>query len=259
MTYEPASFIDLAGKTVAVTGAARGIGAAHVLALVSNGVNVIAGDLDGDAMTATARDLGTRCRMGARIAPMRVDVTRVEEHSTLAQRALQEFGGLHGLINNAGTYALGDALSMSATQMDRMYRVHVLGSTFGLQAAVAAMGEAGGAIVNTTSIAAYVVRAGSSAYSASKAALDHLTRFQAVELGPRGVRVNAVAPGMVDTDMLSSITATTEQLRAAAESIPLRRVGTPGDIADAALFLLSDASRWITGHTLVVDGGGRHR
>ncbi|GAF42992.1 MULTISPECIES: SDR family oxidoreductase [Rhodococcus] len=114
-------------------------------------------------------------------------------------------------------------------------------------------------VVNVASIAAYVVRTMSSAYSASTAAVEHLTKFQAVELGPQGVRVNAVAPGMIGTDMISWGTDEPAALQAAVEAIPLRRVGSPGDVSDAILFLLSDTSRFVTGHTLVVDGGGRHR
>lgn len=140
-----------------------------------------------------------------------------------------------------------------------MHEIHVLGASFGVQAAVSAMGESGGAIVNVASIAAYVVRARSGAYSASKAAVEHLTEFQAVELGPRRIRVNVVAPGMIDTYMLSSLTGEPAMLRSAMEPVPLRRIGTPGKVSDAVLFLLSDAARFVTGHTLVVDGGGPRR
>jgi 3-oxoacyl-[acyl-carrier protein] reductase len=259
LTYEPATFADLAGRTVAVTGAARGIGEAHVLALVRNGVNVVAGDLDESAVGATAERLGEQCRQGATIVPMGMDVTRAKDHHALADRALLRFGTLDGWINNAGVYSLNGVLETSGAEFTRMHEVHVLGASFGVQAAESAMGESGGAIVNVASIAAYVVRARSGAYSASKAAVEHLTKFQAVELGPRGVRVNAVAPGMIDTDMLSSLTGEPVVLRSAVEAVPLRRIGTPGEVSDAVLFLLSDASRFVTGHTLVVDGGGRHR
>ncbi|MEU0426183.1 SDR family oxidoreductase [Streptomyces canus] len=259
MTYEPTVFADMAGRTVAVTGAARGIGEAHVLALVRNGVNVVAGDLDEEAMADTAKRLGEECRGGATIVPMGIDVTRAEDHHALAQHALERFGTLDGWINNAGRYALGDVLETSGAEFTRMHEVHVLGASFGVQAAVPAMGKSGGAIVNVASIAAYVVRARSGAYSASKAAVEHLTKFQAVELGPRGVRVNAVAPGMIDTDMLSSLNGGNGMPQSAVESVPLRRIGTPGEVSDTVLFLLSDASRFVTGHTLVVDGGGRHR
>ncbi|MEU4486727.1 SDR family oxidoreductase [Streptomyces purpurascens] len=259
MIYEPTVFADMAGRTVAVTGAARGIGEAHVLALVRNGVNVVAGDLDKGAIAATAKRLGEECRGGATIAPMSIDVTRAEDHHALAERALERYGTLDGWINNAGRYALSGVLETSGAEFTLMHDVHVLGVSFGVQAAVRAMGESGGAIVNVASIAAYVVRARSGAYSASKAAVDHLTKFQAVELGARGIRVNAVAPGMIDTDMLSSLTGEGGIPRSAVEAVPLRRIGTPGEVSDTVLFLLSDASRFVTGHTLVVDGGGRHR
>ncbi|MGW0943262.1 SDR family NAD(P)-dependent oxidoreductase [Streptomyces sp. NPDC002623] len=259
MTYEPAAFADLKGRTVAVTGAARGIGEAHVLALVRNGVNVLAGDLDESAVGATAERLGEQCRHGATIVPMGMDVTRAKDHHALAERAFQRFGTLDGWINNAGVYGLNGVLETSGAEFTRMHEVHVLGASFGVQAAVPAMGKSGGAIVNVASIAAYVVRARSGAYSASKAAVEHLTKFQAVELGPRGIRVNAVAPGMIDTGMLSSLTGEPGMPQSAVEAVPLRRIGTPGEVSDTVLFLLSDASRFVTGHTLVVDGGGRHR
>ncbi|MBK3566283.1 SDR family NAD(P)-dependent oxidoreductase [Streptomyces sp. MBT62] len=257
--YEPATFADLTGRTIAVTGAARGIGEAHVLALVRNGVNVVAGDLDESAVRATTERLSERCRHGATIVPMGMDVTRAEDHHALAERALRRFGTLDGWINNAGVYSLNDVLETSGAEFTRMHEVHVLGTSFGVQAAAPAIGPSGGAIVNVASIAAYVVRARSGAYSASKAAVEHLTKFQAVELGPRGIRVNAVAPGMIDTDMLSSLNEEPGMRRSAVETVPLRRIGTPGEVSDAVLFLLSDASRFVTGHTLVVDGGGRHR
>ncbi len=117
MTYEPALFADMAGRTVAVTGAARGIGEATVLALARNGVNVVAGDLDESAMTATAEGLREQCRHGATIVPMRVDVTRAEDHHALAQGALERFGALDGWINNAGVYATGGVLETSGEEI----------------------------------------------------------------------------------------------------------------------------------------------
>ncbi|ABW12319.1 short-chain dehydrogenase/reductase SDR [Parafrankia sp. EAN1pec] len=255
-SYRPAVYQDLAHRTVVVTGAARGIGAAYAQALLANGASVVAGDLDEAAMAETAARLSPSADQGAAIVAMGVDVRDPQAHRQLATAAIDRFGRLDGWINNAGVYRTGSVLDSSTAEVGLMNEVHVLGATLGVQAAAVAMGDAGGSIVNMASIAAFVVRPNGSAYGASKAAVKHLTEFQAVELGPLGIRVNAVAPGMVKTDMISWVTQNPALLEASRGSIPLRRLGTPGEIADCALFLLSDASRFMTGHTLVVDGGG---
>jgi len=259
VTSSRVTYPELAGRAAVVTGAARGMGQAHVAALLRNHVDVVGGDIDSDAMTATAERLNAECRTQARVVPASADVTRREDHAALAALARLSFGRLDHWVNNAGVYPRAQVLSMDAEHLELTSGVLFNSVVYGTQAAAAAMHPHGGSVVNITSTASLLVRPGYAAYGSMKAATDHLTHFLSVELGPSGIRVNAIAPGIIGTDMNRALTEDPAALEAATNAIPLRRLGNPADVADVMLFLISDGSSFITGHTVVVDGGGRHR
>jgi NAD(P)-dependent dehydrogenase (short-subunit alcohol dehydrogenase family) len=167
---------------------------------------------------------------------------------------VERLGGLDILVNNAATNPyFGPAADIDLAQWDKTFQVNLRGvHVWTQQAWRQAMREGGGAIVNISSVGGFSVEAGIGIYNTTKAALIHLTKTMASELSP-GVRVNAIAPGLVKTDMARALWEANEE--AIARRMPLGRLGVPQDIADAALFLVSDLASWITGHTLVVDGG----
>jgi 3-oxoacyl-[acyl-carrier protein] reductase len=185
----------------------------------------------------------------------RADVRRREDHEAVAELALERFGRLDFWVNNAGVFPAAPVLEVDADQLASVFQVNVDGPLFGAQAAAAAMRGHGGAIVNIVSISGLRVRPRLAAYSISKAALDHLTRFLAVELGPAGIRVNGIAPGFIDTEMTAWVHERAGALDATNASIPLGRIGSPAEVSNAVLFLLSDAASYISGTTLLVDGG----
>ncbi|ANY08880.1 SDR family NAD(P)-dependent oxidoreductase [Pseudonocardia sp. HH130630-07] len=254
---------ELRDTVAVVTGAARGMGARFTAALAARGVHVIAGDLAAEQMVATAGTLSAEAegRAGAggpgRIVPVAVDVTRVPDHQRLASLAIEEFGRLDHWVNNAGVFPFAEVADIGAEQIRSTLAVNVEGVLFGAQAAAERMGP-GGAIVNMSSVSAVRVRRGRGAYCSSKAAVAHLTESLAVELGDRGIRVNAIAPGFVDTEMTRWIQDDPPALARALDAVPLHRIGSPEEVAGVLLFLLSDGARYVTGHSIAVDGGSRH-
>ncbi|RJQ85102.1 SDR family NAD(P)-dependent oxidoreductase [Amycolatopsis panacis] len=255
-----AQYPELPGKVAVITGAARGMGARFAAGLATRGVHVVAGDLDTAAMTATADELNTALagEPGAgRIKASTVDVTRAEEHTALAQRAMAEFGRLDFWVNNAGIFPFAEVPDITPEQIRATLSVNVEGVLFGAQAAAARM-QPGSAIVNMASVSAVRVRKGRAAYCSSKAAVAHLTESLAVELGDQGIRVNAIAPGYIDTEMTRWIQDDAPALAKALDAVPLHRIGSPEEVFGALLFLLSDSARYVTGHSLAVDGGSRH-
>ncbi|MFF0144889.1 3-oxoacyl-[acyl-carrier protein] reductase [Amycolatopsis sulphurea] len=255
-----AQYPELPGKVAVITGAARGMGARFAAGLATRGVHVVAGDLDIAAMTATADELNTAPagEPGAgRIVASTVDVTRAEEHAALAQRAMAEFGRLDFWVNNAGIFPFAEVPDITPEQIRATLSVNVEGVLFGAQAAAAQM-QPGGAIVNMASVSAVRVRKGRAAYCSSKAAVAHLTESLAVELGDQGIRVNSIAPGYIDTEMTRWIQDDAPALAKALDAVPLHRIGSPEEVFGVLLFLLSDSARYVTGHSLAVDGGSRH-
>ena len=187
----------------------------------------------------------------------RIDVADPGQHDDLAQVAVSEFGSLDYWVNNAGVFPFALIGEISAEQMSSVLDVNVQGVLHGAQAAARHM-EPGGAIVNMSSVSAVRVRRGRAAYCASKAAVAHLTESLAVELGDKGLRVNSIAPGFIDTEMTRWLQDDPEALEAALDNVPLHRVGSPEEVVGVLLFLLSDSSRYVTGHSIAVDGGSRH-
>jgi 3alpha(or 20beta)-hydroxysteroid dehydrogenase len=223
----------LDGKVVVVTGAARGQGAAEVAALAAEGATVVATDV----LPFDGRHL---------------DVTSPEEWADLAEWISSEHGRVDALVNNAGVAARERLPHVTLSTWQKTFDINVTGPLLGIQALVPLM-PAGSSIVNICSVAALSGHA-AAAYTSSKWALRGLTRSAALELGStRGIRVNAVMPGLVDTPLMES--ASPAFFEAALAEIPLGRVGVPADIAPTIVFLVSDDSSYYNGAELVIDGG----
>ncbi|HVX22763.1 MAG TPA: SDR family oxidoreductase [Acidimicrobiales bacterium] len=237
----------LAGRAAVVTGASRGIGFAVARTLAGAGASVMMVSRRRDRLEASAAEIG--CAWTA------ADVADPDAATDCVRDTVDRFGSVDILVNNAGASPyFGPLLGLDAHSAERTTAVNQWAPVRWVQAAwEASMQSGGGAIVNVASIGAHIVEPGLGYYNASKAALDHLTRHLADELGPR-VRVNAVSPGLVRTDLGRPLTDPFGD--EIARSLPLGRLGEPDDIAQAVLFLVSDASSWITGQTLLVDGGG---
>ncbi len=247
------------GTTVIVTGAAGGIGGRYVQAFAAGGANVVATDV------ATAAEAGTALAEKASADAGRAvfepgDITSDDDWVRVVERARAEFGGVDVLVNNAAIYqglATKRALTeLSTDDWDTVLRVNVRGTWQGIRAVVPAMRAAGGGrIVNISSTVARMGAPGFAHYVASKAAVDGLTRAAARELGEHDITVNAVAPGLV-SDEASRTLNTDDYIATAARGRALGREMVPDDLVGAVLFLASDAGGFVSGQTLVVDGGG---
>lgn len=257
-----AHYPETVGTVAVVTGAARGMGAVFIEELARRGVHAVGADLDTATMTALAKRINeqfaNRPHTG-RVAATTIDVTEPEQHEQLRQTALSEFGRLDHWVNNAGIFPQATFTDMPPEQLTATYQVNVNGLAYGAQTAARHMRTSGGgAIVNMASVAGVRVRATRSAYNSSKAAVRHLTSCMAVELGSDNIRVNAIAPGFVDTDMTRWVQEDPTALAGALEAVPLHRIGAPLEVFGALYFLLSDSARYITGAVLPVDGGSQH-
>ena len=251
---------DLTGKSAVVTGGAMGIGHGIVTRFVEAGANVVVADLDGEAAATVAKDTPGRGRAVA----MTVDIGADDAGETMVATCVDAFGSLDVLVNNAGIYPMAPMLQTAPELFDRVYRVNLRGVAFASKAAAARMIEQGGGgkIVNIASIDAFhPSMVGLAAYDASKGGVLMLTKALALEFGPHGIQVNGIAPGGITTEGSSAGLGgmTEEQLQAMTEEfvshIPLRRMGVPDEIATVAVFLASRASDYMTGETVIVDGG----
>jgi NAD(P)-dependent dehydrogenase (short-subunit alcohol dehydrogenase family) len=241
------ALIDFEGRTALVTGASRGIGLAVATTLAEAGANVVLTARTKEAAEEAAATIGERAAgFGAHVADE-------DAAKACVEFAGSRFGGVDILVNNAATNpAYGPVIAQEHGRFAKVFDVNVWAPVLWSRLVWdLTMAEKGGAIVNTASLGGFVVGANLGFYHASKAALIHLTRHMALEMSPR-VRVNAVAPGVVRTRMSTELLKEEEAVNA---TTPLARVGEPEDIAPAVAFLASDASSWITGETLVIDGG----
>lgn len=240
--------LRLDGKVALVTGASRGIGAATAAALAASGARVMLSSRKHDALEATAAGIDGETAVFA------ANAGDPEQAEACVAATVEAFGAIDILVNNAATNPyLGPTLGISGPQFDKTVQVNWKGPLVWSRLVwEASMARRGGSIVNVASIGGLSVEPSIGVYNGTKAALLHLTRTLAAELAPT-VRVNAVAPGLVKTDMARALWERDEE--AIAARMPLRRLGEPDDIAAAVVFLASDAASWITGHTLVVDGG----
>jgi 2-deoxy-D-gluconate 3-dehydrogenase len=253
---------DISGKVALVTGGAMGIGFGIVRRFVESGAHVLLSDLDGKAAEAALARLPAG---PGRAEAMQADVSQEGAGEAMVARCVERFGGVDVLVNNAGIYPMVPVLQLSPEQLDHVYRVNVRGLILVSKAVGARMLQQGrgGSIINISSIAAFQPAAdGLAAYGTTKAGVTQFTKHLALELGPHRIRVNAIAPGGVLTEggvrsleRVMPAEQATAYLENAGQQVPLRRIGQPDDIAKAAVFLASSASDFMTGSTLVVDGG----
>lgn len=245
------------GRVAVVTGSARGIGAATARRFAEEGASLAVLDLDERTAAATAAELGATQAIG-----IKCDVADAASVDAAVSQVVDELGGLHILVNNAGVTRDNLLFKMSEDDWDMVMNVHLRGSFLMSRAAQKHMvAQKYGKIVNLSSVSALGNR-GQANYSAAKMGLQGFTRTLALELGPFGVNVNAIAPGFIVTDMTDDtarrVGVEPEEYRKAAAALnPVRRVGYPEDIAAAAAFLCSDEASYITGQTLYVDGGAK--
>jgi dehydrogenase/reductase SDR family protein 4 len=244
----------LENKVAIVTGASRGIGQAIAELFAKEGASVV---LCGRKQETLDQVAGSLQALPGRVLPMECHVGRLEDLERMVDRAIHEFGKIDILVNNAGTnIAQGPALEMTDAQFDKMVEVN-LKSAYRLTRLVApGMCQRGsGSIVNIASIAGLRPQFQSLLYSMTKASLIMLTQSYALELGPYGVRVNAIAPGLVETKLSEYYWKDESRLQPLMERQPLKHLGQPLEIAEIALMLASDGASYLTGQTIVVDGG----
>ena len=240
------------GKVALVTGASRGIGRAIAGELAASGAAVMLSSRKVEALEATAAELVAAT--GGAVDVVAANAGDPEQAEAAVAATVERFGALDILVNNAATNPYyGPIMDIDPARFDKTVQVNWRGPLMWAQSAWRAwMADHGGVVLNIASVGGLSVEGSIGVYNGTKAALLHLTRQLAGELAP-GVRVNAIAPGLVKTDMARALWEPNEQ--AIAGHLPLGRLGEPTDIANAAVFLCSDAASWITGATLVVDGG----
>ena len=243
--------MQLKEQVAIVTGGARGIGREIALVLARAGADVALWDVNAQAMEPTAGELRA---LGRRAESLVVDVTSAAAVDEAAAKILDKLGRIDILINNAGVTQDGLIVRMEEAQWDRVLDINLKGTYLCTRAVSKVMLKARrGRIVSIASIIGMIGNAGQANYAASKAGIIGLTKSVAKELGSRGVTCNAIAPGFIKTEMTERLPEAVKQKLL--EQIPLGSLGEPSDVASAALFLVSDAARYITGHVLVVDGG----
>ncbi|MCV2218671.1 SDR family NAD(P)-dependent oxidoreductase [Thauera sp. Sel9] len=238
--------------TALVTGGGSGIGRAAALALAQRGARLAVTDRDADKASTVAQEITAA---GAKAIGMAMDVGDAASIAAGFDRAEAALGGIDILINSAGLMLVEPLLDFSPESWDRVMRVNVTGTFLASQRAARGMAERGyGRIINLTSVSGLRAGIGRTAYGTSKAAIIGLTRQFALELGPLGVTVNAIAPGAIETPMTLG-TYSEETWENILAMVPARRRGTPQDIAEAIAYLASPAASYVNGETLTVDGG----
>lgn len=246
----------LAGRRVLVTGGARGIGLAAAAAALAQGARVAIADIDGAACKAAAAGMPG-------VLALTMDVSDARSVRDAAEAVSDAFGGLDGLVNNAAIVDASDAASVSIDHMDRIMAISGTSVLRVTQAMLPMLEHAGQpSVVNTLSTQAFYAQPGAIAYAAAKGAALALTRNMAIDLAPKGIRVNAVAPGFIRTRMAVLANGEHEhdqrvfsEYYAGLRKIPMGRGGTPEECAGAFLYLLSDMSTYVTGQVILVDGG----
>ena len=246
----------LSGKVAVVTGASKGIGASIAKHLAAEGAAVVVNYAS--SKTGADKVVAEITSAGGRAIAVQADVAKKAEINRLFAESKKAFGAPDILVNNAGIYEFAPLEAVTEEHFHRQFNLNVLGLILTTQEAIKQFGPAGGSIINISSIASSGAPATGSVYSATKAAVDAVTKSLAKELGPRKIRVNAINPGMVETEGVHSAGIADSDFRKQVEATtPLGRIGQPQDIAGAAVFLASADSAWITGETLVIAGGYR--
>ncbi len=251
----PTTSGDFSGKTALVIGATSGIGRSTALAFASSGANVVIVGLGAEAGRQVESEARAAGKAGALF--IQADVTKADEVEAAMTRAVERFGRVHMAVNNAGIEGrFGPVQSATDDDFDRIIGVNLKGIWHGLKVQIPHMlAHGGGAIVNTASSAGVTGIANIALYTASKHGVVGLTKATALELAKSNIRVNAVAPGPVNTGLLHRMIAGAIDISTIAASVPMGRVSEPEETAQAIVWLCSDAASYVTGHTLVVDGG----
>jgi glucose 1-dehydrogenase len=247
--------MKLDGKVAIITGGARGIGLAIAKRYMAEGAKVVIADVDVAAGEAASRAFGAACRFKA------TDVGDAQQAQNLINDAVAAFGELDILVNNAGIVHAADFLDLREADFDRVLRVNLKGAFLTGQAAARRMvdqvksGQTPGAIINMSSVNAVLAIPNQVPYCVSKGGIAQLTKVMALSLAPYGIRVNAIGPGSIMTDILKSVATDREAKRRLLSRTPLGRIGEPDEIAAIALFLASDDAAYVTGQTVYADGG----
>ncbi len=246
----------LTGKVAIVTGASKGIGSEIAKHLASEGAAVVVNYNSGKAGAANVvADIMTD---GGKAIAVQANVAKPAEIKRLFSAAKETFGRLDILVNNAGIYEFSPLEGVTEEHFHKQFDLNVLGLLLASKEAAKLFDSAGGSIINISSVASTAGIPNASVYSATKAAVDAITRSLAKELGPRNIRVNSINPGMVETEGVRSAGISESDLRRQIEAqTPLGRIGQPRDIAPAAVFLASSDAAWITGETFYISGGNR--
>lgn len=247
----------LAGKVAVVTGASKGIGAAIAKLYAAEGAAVIVNY--SSSKTAADQVVAEIAAAGGKAVAVQGDVSKQADIARLFARAVETYGKVDILVNNAGVYEFSPLEEVTEAHFHKQFNLNVLGLILATQEAVKHFGDQGGSVINISSLVSGTYAPATGAvYSATKAAVDAVTRSLSKELGPRKIRVNAINPGMVETEGLHSVGFAESDFRTYIENTtPLGRIGQVSDIAPAAVFFASDDSAWITGENLYIAGGLR--
>ena len=246
----------LSGKVAIVTGASKGIGASIAVHLGAEGAAVVVNY--SSSKQGADRVVGEITGNGGKAIAVQADLSKEADIRRLFAETKRAFGRLDVLVNNAGVYEFQPLENVTPEHFHKMFNLNVLGLILASQEAAKHFGSEGGSIINISSVAATSAPATTSVYSATKAAVDAVTKSLAKELGPRKIRVNSINPGMVETEGVRAMGITESDFRRQVEAqTPLGRIGQPVDIAPAAVFLASSDSGWISGETLYISGGFR--
>jgi 3-oxoacyl-[acyl-carrier protein] reductase len=246
----------LEGKVAIVTGASKGIGASIAVHLAAEGAAVVVNY--SSSREGADRVLGEINGNGGKAVAVQANLAKEGDVRKLFAETKKAFGKLDILVNNAGVYDFAPLESITAEHFHKQFDLNVLGLILATQEAAKLFGSSGGSIINISSVVSTLAPPSASVYSATKAAVDAVTKSLAKELGPRKIRVNAVNPGMVETEGVRAAGIHESDMRKQVEATtPLGRIGQPADIAPAVVFLASNDSNWITGETLFISGGYR--
>ena len=246
--------MKLANKVAVVTGASKGIGASIAKHLAAEGASVVVNYAS--SKTGADKVVAEITAQGGKAIAVQGDVSKKADIDQLFSATKEAYGKLDILVNNAGVYEFSPLEAINEEHFHKQFNLNVLGLLLTTQEAVKLIGAEGGSIINISSVVSTYAPPGSAVYSGTKAAVDALTKVLSKELGARQIRVNAINPGMVETEGTSSAGITEGEFRQQVESqTPLGRIGQPQDIATAAVFLASSDSSWVTGETFFISGG----